>query len=90
MDMSYLSCDKISQNIERLHIYFTLGRNIKAREKMRKISHEKMTHLCKICVTMTDLMEDFYEATELSGVICDECTKSSSTTRKFNFEKKLY
>ena len=41
-------------------------------EKMRSISHEKMTHLCKICVTMTDLMDKFYETTELSDVICDE------------------
>ena len=50
--------------------------------KMRKTSHEKMTHLVKSCVTMTDLMDKFYEATELSDVICDECTKSSSTTIK--------
>ena len=41
-------------------------------EKMRTISHEKMTNLGKSCVTMTDLMEFFYETTELSDVICDE------------------
>ena len=29
--------------------------------KMRPISHEKMTHLEKSCVTMTDLMDKFYE-----------------------------
>ena len=28
-------------------------------EKMRIISHEKMTHLVKSCVTMIDLMETF-------------------------------
>ena len=56
----------------------------------RKISHEKKTHLGKSCVTMTDFMEIFYETTELSDVICDNCTKSSLTTRKSNFEKKLY
>ena len=55
---------------------------------MRTISHEKMTHLGKSCVTMTDLMDKFYETTELIDVTCDECTKSISTTRKFNFEKK--
>ena len=54
---------------------------------MRTISHEKMTHLGKRCVTMTDLMDKIYETTELSDVICDERTKSSSTTRKLNFEK---
>ena len=51
----------------------------------RKISHEEKTHLGKSCVTMTDLMDKFYETTELSDVICDNCTKSSLTTRKSNF-----
>ena len=37
---------------------------------------------------MIDLMEIFYETTELSDVICDNCTKSSLTTRKLKFEKK--
>ena len=55
---------------------------------MRTISHEEMTNLRKRCVTMTYLMNRFYETTELSDVICDECTNSSSTTRKSNFEKK--
>ena len=55
---------------------------------MRTISHEKMTNLVKICVTMTDLMDKFYDTTELSDIICDECTKPSSTTRKFNCERK--
>ena len=41
-------------------------------KKMRSTSHEKMTHLGKRCVTMTDLMYKFYETTELSDVICDE------------------
>ena len=47
-----------------------------------------MTNLGKSCVTMSDLMEFLNETTELSDVICDECTKSRSTTRKSNFEKK--
>ena len=59
-------------------------------EKTRKISHEKKTNLGKSCVTMTDLMDKFYETTELSDVICDNCTKSRITTRKSNFEKKQY
>ena len=47
-----------------------------------------MTHFGKSCVTVTYLMENFYETNDLSDVICDECTKSSSKTRKYNFEKK--
>ena len=38
---------------------------------------------------MTDLMDKFYEETELSDVICDNCIKSSITTRKSNFEKNI-
>ena len=53
----------------------------------RKTSHEKNTYLGKSCVTMIDLMDKFYETTELSGVICDNCTKSSLTTRKSNLKK---
>ena len=48
----------------------------------RKISHVKKTHLGKSCVTMTYSMDKFYETTELSDVICGNCTKSSRTTRK--------
>ena len=44
-----------------------------------------MTHLGKSCVTMTDLMDKFYETAELSDVICDKCTKSRCTARKSNF-----
>ena len=58
-------------------------------KKMRPISHEKKIHLGKSCVTMIDLMEFFYEKTELSDVICGEYTKTSGTTSKTNFEKKL-
>ena len=54
---------------------------------MRRSSHEKTTHLGESCVTMTNLMDKFYETTDLSDVICDERTKSRSTTRKLNFEK---
>ena len=49
-----------------------------------------MTHLGKTCVTITYFMDAFYETTELCDVICEECTKSSSITRKFNSEKNLY
>ena len=59
-------------------------------KKYEKISHEKKTHLGNICVTMTDLINTFYETNELSDVICDNCTKSSLTTKKSNFEKKQY
>ena len=88
IDMTYLSCHKSSKNIEGLRIYFTFGRNTKGREEMRKISHEKKTHLGKSCVTMKDFMDKFYETTELGDVICDNCTKSSIKTKKSNFEEK--
>ena len=56
-------------------------------ENTRKISHDKNTHLGKSCVTMTDLMDKFYETNELSDVICDTCTKPSVKIKKSNFEK---
>ena len=55
---------------------------------MRPISHEKKTHLDKSCVTMTDFMDKIYEKTELSDVICEEFSKSSSLISKARFEKK--
>ena len=61
----------------------------KKRKIRRPISHEKKTQLGKRCVTMTDLMDKFYEKNELSDVICEECTKSSGTTSKTNFGKKI-
>ena len=55
---------------------------------MRPISHEKKTNLGKSCVTMTDLMEKFNEKTELSDVLCEECSKSSGLISKANSEIK--
>ena len=52
----------------------------------RRISHEKKTHLGKICVTMKDLMNKFYETNQLSDLICDECSKVSGTEKKCNFD----
>ena len=52
---------------------------------MRPISHEKKNHLGKSCVTMTDLMDKFYEKTEFIDVQCEECTNSSGTTSKTNY-----
>ena len=56
---------------------------------MRPISHEKKTHLGKSCVNMTYFMVIFHEKTELSDVICEECSKSTGFTSKVNFEKKI-
>ena len=55
---------------------------------MRPIIHDKKTHLGKSCVTMTYLMDKFYEKTELSDVICEGCSKLSGLISKANFEKK--
>ena len=67
---------------------FPQGELLQEGKIMRPISHEKITHLDKSCVTMIDLMDEFYDKTELSDVICEEFTKSSSTTIKSNFENK--
>ena len=53
-------------------------------EKTRKTSKEKKTHLGKSCVTMTGLMDKFYETNELSDVICGNCTKSVVKTKTSN------
>ena len=58
--------------------------------KERENTRKKKTHLGKSSVTMTDLMDIFYETTELSDVICDNFTKSGLTTRKSNFERIFY
>ena len=57
-------------------------------KKLRPISHDKKTHLGKICVTMTDLMVKFYGKTELSDAICEEYSKSSCKTIKANSKTK--
>ena len=59
--MSYFSCQKPPKNIKRQLIYFAIGRNITKGKRMRPISHEKINHLGKSCVTMTDLIVKFYE-----------------------------
>ena len=64
-----------------------LGEIIHKNRKWRPISHEKKTHLTKVCVTTTDLMVKFDGKTDLSDVICDEYSKSSGKTSKANFEK---
>ena len=57
---------------------------------MRPISHEKETHLGKICMTKTDLMVKFYEKSELGDVICAEFSNSSGKTIKANLEGKQW
>ena len=42
-------------------IYYAIGRNIIQIMFLRPIIHERKTHLCKSCVTMTDLMVNFDE-----------------------------
>ena len=71
-----------------LSFILSLEQMSKKGKNTRIISHEKKTHLWKSCVTMIDMMVIFYETKELSHVICDTCTKSSVTIKKYNFEKK--
>ena len=88
MDMSYFSCPKKSKILNDDSFIFPLKEISHKGKIMRAISHEKKTHLGKICVTMTDLMDKFYETTEFSDVICEECTNSSGTTSQTNFGRK--
>ena len=69
-------------------IDYIFGTKFKIWKNLRQISHEKKTHLGKCCVTMTDLMDQFYEMYELSDVICDTCTNDSGKKQKSNFETK--
>ena len=57
------------------------------KRKMRPISHEKKTNLGKSCVTITYLMVKFYKETDLSDVICEECSGSRVLTSKADSEK---
>ena len=40
---------------------FSLGKFLHKKKQLRAISHEKMIHLAKSCVTMNDLMIKFDE-----------------------------
>ena len=77
-------CPKISKD---LSFILSLEQMSKKGKNARKTSHEKKTHLEKSCVTMIDLMGQFYETNELSDFICNTCTNSSGT-KKSNFETK--
>ena len=76
---TYLTCHAKKKTIKRWLIYYVIGRNI-TEKNLIPISHDKKTNLGKICVTMTDLMVTFDEKTELTDVICEECSKSSGKT----------
>ena len=74
-----LTCktQKSTKTAKDLSSILPLEKMSKKEKNARKISNEKKTHLGKSCVTMTDLMDKFYETIELSDVICDTCTNSS-------------
>ena len=46
-----------------------------------------MKHLAYHCVTMNELMDKFYENTDLSDLICEKCPKFSGKMSKEIFEK---
>ena len=86
---TYLTCKtpKSPKIFKDFSFILPLEKMSKKGKNTRKISNKKKIYLGKSCVTMTDLMDKFYETNELSDVICDTCTKSSGT-KKSNFEKK--
>ena len=49
--------------------------------------NDKMTHLAYKYVTMKELMDTFYEKTDLSDVICENCSKIYGKMSKSEFEK---
>ena len=51
------------------------------------ICHDKMKHTAYYCVTVNELMDNFYENTELSDIICEKCSKFSGKINKEKFEK---
>ena len=63
-----------------------MSQSFECPKMVRRISHEKKTHLGKGYVTMKDLMNKFYETNQLSDLICYECSKVSGTEEKCNFE----
>ena len=58
-------------------------------KELTPICHHNMTYLAYHCVTMNELMDIFYEKTELSDVICENCPKLGGETSKANFEKNV-
>ena len=74
------------QIIERRLVYYAIGGKI-IKRKLTPISHDKMTHLVKHCVTMNELMDKFYDNTDMSYVICEECSKLSYKSSKVDFKK---
>ena len=52
-------------------------REISCKKKLRHINHDKVNHLANSSATMNELMDKFYEKTELSDVICEEYFKLS-------------
>ena len=87
MEISYLSCQKKAKVLNDDSFILPFEEISQKGRIMRPICHEKMTHLGKSCVTVKDLMDIFYEKSELSDVICEEFNLSSDTSSKTNFEK---
>ena len=85
--MTCLSChkNKRSKVLKDDSVMMPLGEI--SSKKLRPISHDKMTSLAFNCVTMNDLMDTFYVKTELSDVICEECSKLIGIIIKAKFEK---
>ena len=76
---------KISKDFS---LILSLEHNFEYTKKFRLISHEKKTHLGKSCVTMTDLMNKFYETNELTDVICYECSNAAVQNKNIILKQK--
>ena len=87
--MAYFSCHQnICPKILKDESFFlSLEGIISNNKKLTPICHDKMTHLAYNCVTMNELMDKFYENTELGDVICENWSKISGKISKTKLEK---
>ena len=87
--ITYLSCHRYKYpKILKDDLFILSLEGIKLNDKnLTPIYHDKMTHLAINCVTMKELMDKYDEKTDMSDVICGNCSKTNGKTRKAKFEK---
>ena len=83
-----LSCNAKNQILNDDSFIFSLEEISQKVKKMRPISHEKKTHLGKLCYHDRFDGQFFLWKTELSDIICEEFSNSSGLICAENFGKK--
>ena len=87
--ITYLSCHQYkSPKILKYDLFILSLEVITLNDKKwTPICHDKMTHLAINFVTMKESMNKYYENTDMSDVICGNCSKNNGKIRKSKFEK---